>query len=261
MNLTRRGLRVCLLALFGVVAIVTALTTLTPSRATAAASVVVPVELALLVDTSGSVNPGEYQLQKNGYVHAFKDEEITTQIERLGGIVVIYIEWDRVNHQHIRFPWTHLRSRADCIAFANSIQGLQRLTGGGTMMAPALAFARDQFTSNQFDGLWKVIDVSGDGTCKNYRFYELGIMEDGDDDPAHYGAPWAETRSSLNGVVDVVNGIFIGPAGEALDFYNEHVPFGEGSFAMHVSSFPAFKDAVKDKILREISTTIPGAYD
>ena len=49
---------------------------------------VVPVELALLVDTSGSVSTAEYVLQRNGYVEAFRDPEVGSLIESVGGVAV-----------------------------------------------------------------------------------------------------------------------------------------------------------------------------
>ncbi len=59
-----------------------------------AQAVPVALELALLVDVSGSVNTTEYGLQKTGYVNAFKDAIIQSNIESLtGGIAVTYIEW------------------------------------------------------------------------------------------------------------------------------------------------------------------------
>ncbi len=54
----------------------------------------VALELALLVDVSGSVDATEYNLQKQGYINAFNDAVIQANITSLtGGIAVTYIEW------------------------------------------------------------------------------------------------------------------------------------------------------------------------
>ena len=56
----------------------------------------VDLELALLVDVSGSVNSSEYALQRDGYKNAFLSNAVQNAI--LGGtyksIAVTYIEWD-----------------------------------------------------------------------------------------------------------------------------------------------------------------------
>ena len=54
-----------------------------------AAAVPVAVELALLVDVSGSVDNSEYNLQKTGYVNAFKDAIIQSNIASLTGGIAI----------------------------------------------------------------------------------------------------------------------------------------------------------------------------
>ena len=179
----------------------------------------------------------------------------------MGGLAVVYVEWDNVDNQTVRIPWTRLRSRDECLAFANAIEGLERLTSGTTMMAAALAFARNEFETNAFAGLRRVIDVSGDGRCNNWRWYELGIEDDDTDDPAHYGTPWNEVVSSLHGVVDSVNAIYVGGNGVHLDFYNDVLPMGNDGFSMHAAGFNEFADTVEQKILREISVPIPGTYD
>jgi hypothetical protein len=58
-----------------------------------ASAIPVALELALLVDVSGSVDAGEYALQKGGYVAAFQDPGLLAAIAGLpGGIAVTYIE-------------------------------------------------------------------------------------------------------------------------------------------------------------------------
>ena len=125
----------------------------------------------------------------------------------------------------------------------------------------ALAFARTQLTTNEFMGLWRVIDVSGDGLCKNWRYYEHGILDDDNNDPAHYGTPWNDVIATLPGAVNVVNGVFIGSEGENPDFYNDILPHGPNAFSMHAEGFWEFGDTVKDKVMREVSVRIPGTFD
>jgi len=56
-----------------------------------AQAVPVSLELALLVDVSGSVNATEYNLQKTGYIDAFNNIGLQNAIASLpGGIAVTY---------------------------------------------------------------------------------------------------------------------------------------------------------------------------
>jgi hypothetical protein len=255
-----RGLRVGALVLGGA-ALIIAGKSMEPRGAKAGSSIIVPIELVLLIDTSGSVDSNEYQMQKQGYVNAFKDPLITDQIETLGGIAVVYIEWDEAKNQTIRVPWTHLRTHADCVNFSSKVEALTRKTSGTTMVAPALAFATKELKTNSFMGLRRVIDVSGDGICKNWQYYKKGIEDSGKSSADHYGTPWDEAIAGLAGTVDVVNGVFIGSPGTDLEFYKNSLPQGDNSFALHANSFWEFSETVKEKIAREIGVNIPGTFD
>ena len=55
----------------------------------------VDLELILAVDVSGSMGPDELQLQRDGYVAAFRDPDLIAAVAdgELGGIAVMYFEW------------------------------------------------------------------------------------------------------------------------------------------------------------------------
>ncbi|MHC5027636.1 MAG: DUF1194 domain-containing protein, partial [Planctomycetota bacterium] len=184
---------------------------------------------------------------------------IISQIEDMGGVSICYIEWADANKQVIQIPWTHLKVRNDCLDLASTIQGLTRAdAGGSTMMAPALEFAVEQLETNEFLGLRRVIDVSGDGACKNWRRFVNG---EGDLPLNKYGTPWPEVMEDIEGKVHAINGVYIGDGAENLDFFQDVLARGEGSFALHAEDFGDFEEIVEQKILREITYTIPGTYD
>lgn len=218
-------------------------------------STVVPIELVLLVDTSGSVDASEYALQKDGYADAFRSAELTQLIERQGGIVVTYIEWSDADHQDVRIDWTHLRTRSDCYSFAARIGTITRSVEGATRMAPALQFAADRIATNDYIGLKRVIDVSGDGRGQNHDYY----LEHTEYAP-EYGTPWDDVIADISGKIDVVNGICITTDEGVVDFYRDILPQGEGSFMMQVNTFDQFDDGIITKLMREIGN-LPGLYD
>ena len=65
------------------------------STFSANANLMVDVELQLLTDVSGIVNTTEYNLQRQGYVNAFRNSEVIDSIlaGTNGSIAVQYIEW------------------------------------------------------------------------------------------------------------------------------------------------------------------------
>ena len=72
----------------------------------------VDLELALGIDISGSIDPEEARLQRQGYVQAFRDPAIARAI--LGGyhgrIAVTFFEWSDAWRQQTLISWTLLDS-------------------------------------------------------------------------------------------------------------------------------------------------------
>ena len=96
----------------------------------------VDLELALVVDISGSVDKNEYILQRDGYVNAFRDPAVqsaiaskpngiavslfyfstTTTANRLNTSATDYVTWSAPV-----IGWTHLQTVTDVNAFADAI--------------------------------------------------------------------------------------------------------------------------------------------
>src|SRR5258708_28089389 len=83
----------------------------------------VDLALAMAIDISGSIDPDEAHLQREGYVQAFRDPVIVKSI--LGGangrIAVAYYEWSDAWVQRILIDWTLLHSAAAIEAFASRL--------------------------------------------------------------------------------------------------------------------------------------------
>lgn len=216
---------------------------------------IVPVELVLLVDTSGSVDDDEYDLQKLGYEQAFRNPDLAAAIEAQGGIVATYIEWSYADYQDVRIDWTHLKTADDCWTFANEIGSITRQSGGETMLAPALQFATDKLETNEYYGMKRVIDVSGDGRGENYDYYLSNT-----DFSAYHGQPWNDVMSSISSTVSQINGICITTDADVVDFYTNVLPHGPDAFMMQVNDFAEFENAILEKLVREI-TGVPGLFD
>lgn len=201
-----------------------------------AESTPVALELALLVDVSGSVDANEYALQKSGYVSAFNNPAIQAAIAGLsGGIAVTYIEWAWGNEQSPLVGWTHITDAATASAFATAIGSTSRAFSGNTAPGSAINYVTPQFASNNFEGLRWVIDVSGDGAANT-----------GDTTSAARDA-------ALAAGVDAINGLpILGETG-LLAWYQNNIQGGANSFVVPAATFSDFSNAVVTKIGREIN--------
>lgn len=200
----------------------------------------VALELALLIDVSGSVDANEYTLQKTGYVNAFKDAFIQSRIASLaGGIAVTYIEWASQSQQAQLVGWTHLTDAASSSAFASAIQGTTRAYSGSTAPGSAINFATPLFSTNVFEGGRWVIDVSGDGTAN----------QGASTSTARNDFLVAATNANVSGTI---NGLAIGDT-TLLNWYNANIVGGTNAFALQAATFNDFDAAIRTKLGREIN--------
>jgi len=195
----------------------------------------VSLELALLVDVSGSVDNTEYNLQKTGYVNAFQDAGIQSSIAGLtNGIAVSYIEWSTSSSQAKLVDWTHITDASSANAFANAISGTSRSSNGLTGVGAAINFGTNEVLNNNFEGTRTVLDVSGDGSNNS-------------------GVAAATARNAaLAAGIDTINGLPIGST-SIYNYYRDNVIGGSNAFVIQAASFQDFQDAVVTKIGREIN--------
>lgn len=202
---------------------------------------IVDVELQLLVDISGSVNSSEYQLQMGGYQGAFESDSVKNAIINGGNgqIAVQLIMWSGANQQQVMIDWTLIDSATASNAFATSIAALARPFSGMTAIGSAINFGTSQFAGNNFEGLSKVIDVSGDGRKNN-------------------GSNTAAARdSALSSGIDKINGIVITSDQRVVDEYTEDVVAGDNAFLLAPATFSDFQSAIETKIASEIQGVTP----
>src|SRR5258708_1545864 len=115
-----------------------------PARAQA----VVDLQLVLAVDASGSVSQQRFELQKQGYVAAFRNPRLLAAI-RAGttqSIAVTMVQWTGPVLQVQVLPWTRIGDEASMRAVADAIDGAPRqLFGGGTSISGAIDHAMSLF--------------------------------------------------------------------------------------------------------------------
>jgi len=208
----------------------------------------VDLELVLAVDISRSMDPDEQRLQRDGYVAALTHADIIAAIASGArhSIALSYVEWAGPGMQYKTVPWRLIDSAASAKAFADALAQAPIQAFRGTAISDGLAFAQWQFDENGFDGARRVIDVSGDG-------------------PNNMGMPIELAREAVVRAGITINGlpIMIKQAGgfasiSDLDvYYQDCVIGGPGAFVVVVRSTDQFAEAIRRKLVLEISDRAP----
>lgn len=215
----------------------------------AAQDLPVDLELVLAVDISGSMDPGERQLQRDGYVRAFRHPDVIAALASgyYGRIAVAYVEWAGPASQSLVVPWQAIDGAATANDLADRLAAAQSPRIRGTSISGALAFTSLLFDGNGFDGARRVIDVSGDG-------------------PNNMGLPVVPVRDTVVAQGVTINGLPLtlrptgswGIAGPLLDIYYEDcVIGGPGAFFVSVQAPEQLADAIRRKLVLEIAGTPP----
>lgn len=209
----------------------------TPTRA---ASPSVDLLLVLAIDVSRSISESDAALQRDGYRAAIIDPPVLAAIQGgpIGAIAVAYVEWAAYDRQELLIPWTRIATRTDAKAWGDTLAAKPWSSISG-----ALRFSGQTLAAAPFEGTRRVIDVSGDGVNNN--------------------GPQAEhERDRLVADGIVINGLpiinehprFGRASGQNLvPYYTEAVVGGPGHFVIVAKDFATFADAVRRKLIQEIS--------
>ena len=207
------------------------------ARAEAQGGQLVDLELALLVDVSASVNDEEYRLQAGGLAAAFESAVVRDAIRAAArkGVAVSVIQWANAESQRVSVDWTLLRGDDDARWLATRIASMPRLIQGGhTALSNALAFALQELETNRFQGLRRVIDLSGDGRNND-------------------GLPLRAVRREVVERGVTINGLAILNELPLLDgYFRNHLIGGDGAFVMVAQDYIDFTKTMIEKLDREI---------
>lgn len=210
----------------------------------------VDLALVLAIDISGSIDPEEARLQRQGYVEAFRDPAIVRAIlaGSHGRIAVAYFEWSDAWVQKLLIDWTLLDSAAAIEAFARRLEDAPISIARRTSISGAIRYAIPMFGRVPYEAERKVMDISGDGSNN-----DGGLVTD-----VRHEA--LKQRIVINGL-PIMNGRpnpFGFPAEDDLDKYYLHcVTGGPRSFVEVATSFEDFPRAVRKKLLQEVADISP----
>jgi hypothetical protein len=211
----------------------------------------VDLELILAVDISYSMDTDELVLQREGYIAAITSREVLDAIKEgvHGRIALTYLEWAGDNTQWAPVPWQIVDGPESAQIFADKLAEAPPNRAYRTSISAALLFAADLFDKNPNKGLRRVIDVSGDGpnnqghvvTWARDQVVAKGIGIN--------GLPLA-LKAPNSATMDVSN---------LEDYYRECVIGGPGAFVISVSDKKRFAEAIRTKLVLEISAREPDA--
>jgi len=198
----------------------------------------VDLQLVLAVDASGSVDQVRFDLQKQGYVAAFRHARVLQAISSgpNQAIAVTMVQWTGPVLQVQVVGWMPVGDEKTATAFANAIERAPRqLFGGGTSISGAIDHAATLFSLSPFRASRHVIDVSGDGS--NNR-----------------GRPVTLARDAAIAAGIGINGLPILALEPDLDrYYYDNVIGGPGAFVVAARNYETFADAILKKLIMEIA--------
>ncbi len=205
----------------------------------------VDVELFLAVDVSRSMTPAELEIQRRGYAEALASDDVYDAIAGglIGKIALTYVEWAGFTNQRTVVDWTLIETREDLQDFANQISAHFDPALRRTSISGALTMAAASIEVNAFQGLRRVIDVSGDG-------------------PNNQGLPVLTARDFVLDQGVIINGLPLMTQDglgsrwtfDNLDtYYRACVIGGPGAFVIPVLTWEEFAAAVRKKLILEIS--------
>ncbi len=215
----------------------------------------VDLELVLAVDVSQSMDYEEHLIQRQGYIEAFRHDDVIDSIVygSRNGMVVTYFEWGDAYDQTVVIPWTLIQTREDAHRFADMLENRPINPKRRTSISGALHFAAELILTNNYEGMRQVIDISGDG-------------------PNNSGGLVEAARDAMAAQGIIVNGLPI-MIGDGLDwwdipnldqYYEDCVITGPGSFIAPVRNISEMAATIRAKMVLEIAglpaTTRPAQF-
>ena len=153
-------------------------------------------------------------------------------------IALTAYEWSGYKQQNVLIGWTILDSRQAIQRFAARLTARNRLHSEfATAMGKGVEFGAHLFKSAPTCAR-RTIDISGDGRNNDGvgpdYFYRIGLLE---------------------GIT--VNGLVIrGAVPDPVSYYRDYVQHGPDAFVIVAERFSDYRQAMEEKLLREINTQL-----
>lgn len=205
----------------------------------------VDVELVLAIDTSGSIDYQEAELQRKGTAEAFLSKDVIQAIQSgsLGriGVSAIYFSSRAYGWMGVPVNWMIVRDQKSAEEFIHTLITAERHSGRGTSISDALELSQRMLERGPFRSNKQVIDVSGDGVNNAGR----SVLQ-------------ARDEVLAKGITINALPIIDDSTPQDLDKYFQGcVIGGPGSFVLVAKGFGDFARALRRKLVLEISGLTP----
>ncbi|WP_043336346.1 DUF1194 domain-containing protein [Belnapia moabensis] len=200
--------------------------------------------LALAVDASGSIDPDEFQLQREGYAEALTHPAVLAAIrgKPRGAIAVAMVEWGSPAGAATVVEWMRLADATSATALAEAILRAPRSPQSWNAIGDALDHCTSLIGASPFRAAERVIDLSGDGP----------------DLRSHIPAATARDVAVAAGIT--VNALAVAAAGQVTrageplaETYRREVIGGPGAFVATAEDRRDIARALRAKLIREIA--------
>jgi len=208
----------------------------------------VDVALVLLADGSGSIDPEEHRLQREGYADALTSGAVLSAIRSNahGRIAVAFVEWGAPDSQDVVVDWALIDGEASAKVVADRLRSAPKRSYGYNSISNAIDFAVRLLDSGPWAGERQVIDVSGDG-------------------PNIGGRPILAARDAALARGITINALAIRQPGSDValrgrglppleDYYRDNVIGGPGAFVEIADGRERFAQAIRAKLVQEIAS-------
>lgn len=189
--------------------------------------------LLLAMDVSGSVDPGEWVLQRDGLAAALRDPAIRDVLVA-DQVALAVVQWSALGQHSLVLPWQRMTDPAAVGDFAALAAAMPRAyAGSDTAVGAALEFSLAQFAAVP-DCRRRIIDMSGDG-----------------DENTGFTTPRARAAAIAAGVE--VNALAIESMGLSVTGYYLRRVITPGGFVETARGHLDYARAIRTKLLRELT--------
>ena len=197
------------------------------------------VDLALVfaVDSSGSVSNERMAMYIEGHAQAVASPQFVAALGNLptGRAALAYVAWSNRDRQQYMVPWQVVDGAEAAARWAHTLRTAVRPNAGFTSISAAIDFCHDHLLRLAPPAARRVIDIVADGQNND-------------------GGPVAAARDRAVAAGITINGLPVLANDPLLDDYFEReVVGGPACFVLAVRDTATLMDAIRRKLLAEIS--------
>jgi len=204
----------------------------------------VDLALVLAVDASGSIDPDEFRLQREGYAEALTHPTVLDAIRGKpnGTIAVAMVEWGAPEGAATVVDWHLVADAASANALADAVLAAERSRQSWNAIGDALVHCTAMLLAAPFRASERVIDLSGDGPDLRSRVAATAARDDA-----------VAAGIQINALAVAAAGQ-VTRLGEPLaETYRREVIGGPGAFVVSAEDRRDIARALRAKLVREIA--------